>query len=155
VTDCRGLEWSKFSSAAWAQDSSGFYYCRYPAPAEGEARQEANYNQKLYFHTLHTPQTTDRLVYERPDRPEWGFGAELSDDGRYLVLGVWQGTDTRNRLFYKDLSIAGEVVELIPDLEAAYEFIGNDGPLFYFRTDLDTPRARIIAIDVTHPGKAD
>ena len=148
------LEWSKFSGAAWAHDNSGFYYCRYPAPAEGEAYQGANYNQKLYFHRLNTPQSSDTLVYERPDRPEWGFGAEVSDDGRYLVLGVWQGTDSRNRLFYQDLSTAREMIELIPDLEAAYNFIGNDGPLFYFRTDLDAPRARIIAIDVTRPGKA-
>jgi len=148
------LEWSKFSGAAWAHDNSGFYYCRYPAPAEGEAYQGANYNQKLYFHRLNTPQSSDALVYERPDQPEWGFGAEVSDDGHYLVLGVWQGTDSRNRLFYQDLSTAREMIELIPDLEAAYNFIGNDGPLFYFRTDLDAPRARIIAIDVTRPGKA-
>ena len=97
------LEWSKFSGAAWAHDGSGFYYCRYPAPAEGTTYQEANYNQKLYFHRLNTPQSADTLVYERPDQPEWGFGAEVSDDGRYLVLGVWQGTDTRNRFFYQAL----------------------------------------------------
>jgi prolyl oligopeptidase len=147
------LEWSKFSGAAWAHDGSGFYYCRYAEPAEGEAYQQTNYDQKLYFHRLNTPQSDDPLVYERPDQPEWGFGAEVTDDGRYLVLAVWQGTDTRNRFFYRDLSGAEEMVELIPDLEAAYDFIGNDGPLFYFRTDLAAPRARLILIDTTQPDK--
>jgi len=148
------LEWSKFSGAAWAPDSSGFYYCRYAPPAQGEAFQQANYNQRLYFHRLNTPQSADPLIYERPDQPEWGFGAEVSDDGCYLVLSVWQGTDTRNRFFYRDLSTDSGMVELIPDLEAAYEFIGNDGAVFYLRTDLEAPRSRLIAIDVTHPDRS-
>jgi prolyl oligopeptidase len=145
------LAWSKFSGAAWAKDGSGFYYGRYPAPAEGETYQQANYNQQLAFHRLNTPQAEDRLVYARPDQPEWGFGAEISDDGDYLLLGIWQGTDTRNRFFYQDLKAGGQVVELIPNLEASYEFVGNDGPLFYFRTDRNAPRGCLLAIDVTHP----
>jgi prolyl oligopeptidase len=148
------LEWSKFSDAAWATDASGFYYCRYAAPAEGEAYQQTNYNQRLYFHRLNTAQSEDSLVYERPDQPEWGFDAEVTDDGLYLVMGVWQGTDTRNRFCYRSLEGDAEVVELIPDLEAAYDFVGNDGPLFYFRTDLSAPRGRLIAIDTSQPDKA-
>jgi prolyl oligopeptidase len=148
------LTWSKFSGAAWAKDGSGFYYGRYPAPADGATYQQANYNQQLAFHRLNTPQTDDVLVYARPDQPEWGFGAEVSEDGRYLLLAVWQGTDTRNRFFYQDLQPGGQVVELLPDLEASYEFVDNDGPLFYFRTDFNAPRGCLLAIDVTHPEKA-
>jgi prolyl oligopeptidase len=91
------------------------------------------------------------LIYARPDHPEWGFYPEVSVDGRYLVLAVSQGTDTRNRLFYKDLQSDAEVVELIPDLEAAFLIVGNDGPVFYFQTDLKAPRGRLLAIDVTQP----
>jgi prolyl oligopeptidase len=147
------LEWSKFSGAAWAQDNRGFYYCRYAAPAEGEVYQEANYNQTIHFHRLNTPQSEDTLVYARPDRPEWGFGPEVSNDGRYLAIPVSQGTDTRNRFFYQDLQSKGEVVELIPELEAAYYFIGNDGPVFYFQTDRDAPKGCLIAIDIKYPEK--
>ncbi len=148
------LTWSKFSGAAWAGDGSGFYYGRYPAPAEGETYQQANYNQQLAFHRLNTPQTDDTLIYARPDQPEWGFGAEVSDDDCYLLLSVWQGTDTRNRFFYQDLKQGSAVVELIPDLEASYEFVDNDGPVFYFRTDLEAPRGRLLSIDVTRPEKS-
>jgi prolyl oligopeptidase len=147
------LAWSKFSEAAWSPDSRGFYYCRFPRPAEGEDYQEANYNQTIHFHRLDTPQSEDALVYERPDQPEWGFAARVSPDGRYLVLHVTQGTDRRNRVFYRDLQ-GGEMVELLPDLEALYEFIGNDGPVFYFRTDLDAPRGRLIAVDVNRPERS-
>ena len=147
------LEWSKFSGAAWRKDCSGFYYCRYPTPSDGETFLQANYNQQLYFHRLETDQSQDELIYERPDQKEWGFGATVTDDDRYLVLGVWQGTDIRNRLFYQDIQIGSEVVELIPSLEAAYEFIGNDGCVFYFNTNLDAPHGQIIAIDTSNPEK--
>ena len=145
------LEWSKFSGAAWRKDASGFYYCQYPVPKEGETYLEANYNQQLYFHRLNTAQSQDQLIYERPDHKDWGFGPIVSDDDRFLVLSVWQGTDVRNRLFYKDLEVDGPIIELIPDLEAAYEFIGNDGTVFYFKTDLNAPRGRMIAIDTADP----
>lgn len=147
------LAWSKFSGATWLKDGSGFYYGRYPAPLAGEAYQQANYNQKLYFHRLNTSQDDDTLVYERPDQPEWGFEAHLSQDGGYLTLHIWQGSHTHNRFFYKDVHADGPVVELIPVLEASYNFIGNDGTIFYLRTDLDAPRGRIIAVDITRPEK--
>jgi prolyl oligopeptidase len=147
------LKWSKFSGAAWRCDSAGFYYARYPAPAEGETYIEANYNQQLYFHRRNTPQSADTLIYERPDHKEWGFDSVVSEDGRYLILHVWQGTDVRNRLFYQDLEAGSDVIELIADLEAAYHFVGNDGPVFYLRTDLDAPRGRLIAIDTAQAAR--
>ncbi|MFN8475488.1 MAG: prolyl oligopeptidase family serine peptidase [Anaerolineae bacterium] len=148
------IEWSKFSGASWRKDGSSFYYGRYDAPAPGQDLLGVNYNQKVYFHARGTSQAQDSLVYERPDQKEWGFAPIVSDDGRYLVLHVSQGTDVRRRLFYQDLVAGGPVVELIPDLEAAYWFVGNAGPLFYFETDLDAPRGRLIAIDTANPGKA-
>lgn len=145
------IEWSKFSGASWLPDGSGFFYARYDAPKPGEALSSTNYYHKLYFHHVGQAQEQDSLVYERPEQMEWGFGAEVSDDGHYLIIHVWQGTDIRNRLFYKDLADDGPVVELITDLEAAYTFLGNDGPLFYLQTDLDAPRGRIIAVDTGRP----
>jgi prolyl oligopeptidase len=149
------IEWVKFSGAGWAKDSSGFYYGRYDEPVGENKLKAVNENQKLYFHRIGTPQSADTLVYQRPDQPKWGFQAEVSEDGQYLIVAVSQGTDERNRLFYRDLSIKdGPMVELISELEAAYNFIGNDGPVFWFQTNLDAPRYRVIAIDTRQPDKA-
>jgi prolyl oligopeptidase len=146
------LEWIKFSGASWAKDNSGFYYSRYPKPTEGAALTEANKNQKVYFHKLGTAQSEDRLVYERPDQPDWGLHAYVTDDGHYLLLLLTEGTDPKKRIFYQDLTQADSpVVELLNDFDAAYNFLDNVGSLFYFRTDLDAPRYRIIAIDVKQP----
>ena len=148
------IKWSKFSEAAWAPDGSGFYYSRYDAPIEGGEYQNANYNQKVFFHTLNTLQAEDTLIYERPDNREWGFQTNITDDGRYHTLNVWQGTDVRNRFFYLDLQGEDKFIELIPELEATYAFVGNDGTKFYFFTNLDAPRGRLISIDVAEPQKS-
>jgi len=147
------IKWIKLSVASWKSDSTGFYYSRYDAPAPGEDYTGVNYHQKLFYHQRGTNQEEDILVYERPDQKEWGFDAAVTDDGNYLILTVWMGTDRRNRIFYQDLQTNNPFVELIPDLEAAYHFVGNDGAIFYFRTDLDAPRARLIAIDTNSPDR--
>jgi prolyl oligopeptidase len=142
------LKWVKFSGASWTKDGKGFFYSRYDEPNEKTKLEDVNYFQKLFYHRLGTPQSEDILVYERKDQKEWGFSGDVTEDGGYLIVNVWQGTDPKNRIFFKDLQKSdAQVVELIPELEAAYSFIGNDGPLFWFRTDLNATRGRVIAID--------
>ena len=152
------LKWIKFSGAAWTHDGAGFFYSRYPEPAAGaDPLLEVNRNQKVYYHRLGTDQSADRLVYERPDHPDWGFGVEVSADGRYAVYQVWLGTDRRNRVYYQNLGDAkrpkldAPVVRLLDDFDASYGFLGNDGPVFYFQTDHTAPRGRVIAVDTRHP----
>ena len=146
------LEWVKVSGASWTADNQGFYYSRYDAPEQGSTYKEANYYQKLYYHRLGTPQAEDRLIYERPDQKEWGFGGKVSDDGRYLIIDVWQGTLRKNGIFYVDLEHEpGRVCELLNQFDAIYGFLGNTGSLFYFSTDLDAPNGRVIAIDIDKP----
>jgi prolyl oligopeptidase len=146
------LKWVKFSGASWSTDGKGFFYSRYDEPNEKTKLEAVNYYQKLYYHRLGTPQSADSLVYERKDQKEWGFDGHVTEDGKYLIVSIWEGTDPRNRVFFRDLSDENaKVVELLPELEAAYNFLGNDGPLFWFRTDLDAPRGRLIAIDTRNP----
>lgn len=148
------VQWSKFSGASWTRDGQGFYYSRYDEPDEESKFRDLNYYQKLYYHRVGTPQSADQLVYERPDQKEWGFGGSVTDDGRYLIISVWKGTERKNLVFYKDLQSPGSpVVELISEFEAQFNFIDNDGSLFWFRTDLDAPRGRVLAIDLNHPGR--
>ncbi len=147
------VEWAKFSDAAWMPDNSGFLYARYPEPEEGAAYAGANFNQQLYLHRLGSPQSDDVLIYERPDHPRWGFEPVVTDDGAYIVLHVWEGTDRRNRVFYRAIEDA-VFTELISDLEAGYEFLGNTGTVFYFFSDLNAPKGQVLAIDVRRPDRA-
>jgi prolyl oligopeptidase len=146
------IKWVKFSNTAWLRDGSGFFYSRYDEPKEATKLADVNYFQKLYFHKLGTPQSADALVYDRPDHKDWGFGGEVTEDGRYLIITASQGTARKNRLYYMDLSRKdAKVVPLLEDFDAAYNFIDNDGPVFWFRTDRNAPKARIITIDTRKP----
>jgi prolyl oligopeptidase len=150
------IKWVKFSGASWTKDGKGFFYSRYDEPKEGSATlRDTNYFQKLYYHRLGTPQADDKLIYERPDNKELGFGGFVTDDGHYLMIHVWQGTSPKNRLYYKDLTQPdAQVVKLLDDFDAAYNFIDNDGAVFWIQTDLDAPRGRLIAIDTRHPERS-
>jgi prolyl oligopeptidase len=148
------LKWVKFSGAAWTHDHQGWFYSRYDEPDATTKLEAVNYYQKLYYHRLGTPQSEDVLVYERPDQKEWGFSGGVTDDGRYLVISVWRGTDPRNLVFYKDLSSPDSpVVELISAFEAEFSYVGNEGTRFWFRTDLDAPKGRLLAIDLADPDR--
>ena len=151
------IRWSKFSQASWTKDGKGFFYGRYPEPARGEELTAEVRNMKLYYHRIGTEQSADVLVYERPDQPDWGFATEVTDDGHWLVIAVWMGTDRRNRIHVLDLgnpespSVQGTVHPVLDAFDAGYTFLSNDGPIFHFRTDRDAPKSRVVAVDIRHP----
>jgi len=149
------VEWSKFSGASWTHDGKGFFYSRYDAPKEGNEYEGVNREQKLYYHRLGTQQSMDALVYARPDQPEWGFGASVTDDGRYVVIDVNVGTEQKNAIFYAEIGKAGvaalDVKSLLPDFDASYGFVGNSKDRFWFRTDHSAPRGRLIELRLKAP----
>ncbi|MFC5512578.1 prolyl oligopeptidase family protein [Massilia jejuensis] len=146
------IKWVKFSQTAWTKDGKGFFYSRYDEPAEAAKLAGINYFQKLYYHKIGTPQSADVLVYDRPDEKEWGFRAQTTDDGNYLLITATKGTAHKYRVFIKDLRTPdSKVVPLVDNFEAAYDFIDNVGSTFYFSTDRKAPRQRIVAIDVNRP----
>ena len=146
------LQWVKFSGVSWTNDNQGFFYSRYDEPNDNTKFEDINYYQKLYYHRLGKPQSEDKLIYHRPDQKQWMFSGKVTEDGRYLIIYVSLGTDSRNLIFYQDLQNSdGEVVELISEFEASYSFVDNDGSIFWLQTDLDAPRSRLISIDINQP----
>lgn len=146
------LRHCKFTGAAWKHDNSGFYYNRYPAPGTVPPEDE-NRHCKLYWHASGTPQEEDVLVYERPDDPDLMFGPSITEDGRYLLLHLSRGTAPTNAVYYRPADSDGDFVRLLDEFDAGYWFVHNVGPVFYFNTDLDAPRRRVIAIDINAPEK--
>lgn len=146
------VQWVKFSGVAWKKDGSGFFYGRYAAPAAGEELLGTNYNQQLYFHQLGTDQKDDQLIYERPDHREWGFQPEVSEDGRWLIINNWKGSEPQSQIFVKDLSDPdSKVRELITGFDAEYTFAANDDDTLYILTDHEAPRRRVIAVNGNDP----
>lgn len=151
--DCEEIiKWSRNGGVAWKHDNSGFYYNRYPEPGTVAKEDETKYN-RVYWHRLATPQSEDKLIYERPDSKEMGFYPFITDDGEYLVLIVSSGTSTKNRVYYRRTDSDGDFIRLLDEDDASYDFIDNNGSKFYFRTDLDAPKSKIIAIDLDNPDR--
>lgn len=144
------VSWAKYTMAlSWAKDGSGFFYSRYPEPPADAVFQALSDNHKLYFHRLGTPQAEDRLVYATPDAPLLSHYAGITDDGRWLVIGTTEGTDNRNMVTLVDLADPTWTPRtIIGTLENEWSAFGNDGTTFYFMTNKDAPRSRVVAIDV-------
>jgi prolyl oligopeptidase len=154
---------TKFTPVAWAADGRGFYYSRYPAGAGG--RGDDTQQVSIWYHALGSPQDSDRFVYAIADHPTRNPYPETTDDGRYLLIEVSDGFAT-NGYHYLDLAAPAqaqsdaraptkvEAVRLLDRWDALYEFLGNRGTTFYFRTNLDAPNGRIVAIDLAKPEPA-
>lgn len=139
----------KFSGASWSKDNAGIYYSRFPATDEKAKLTSLNYYQKIYYHKLGTPQSEDRIIYERPDDKELSVGGFVTDDGDYFIINVGKGTSTKNLVYYKDLKKPDSpVMPLVDKFKFNYSFAGNDGSTFYFRAYNGAPRGKIIAVDV-------
>jgi prolyl oligopeptidase len=166
------VRWSKFSGASWTQDGSGFFYSGYEPPKPGpdgeiavESLKETNYFHKLYFHKLGTPQSDDRLIFERPDDKELNLGGAVTDDGRFLLIYQSKGTSPNNELAVLPLAgldltkanaqdSAAHVIHLAGKADAAYSVIDNDGSFFWLQSTLEAPNGKVIGIDLKQPGRA-
>ena len=143
------IEWVKFTALAWAKDGSGFFYSAFDPPAAGAKFQALNENQKVYFHKLGTPQSADRLIYATPDQPKRGHGAQVTDDGKWLVIRTTEGTDRRYEVSVLDLTQPGAKPRtIIKGLNYEWQLAGNVGSKFYWVTTEGAPLKRIVTMDV-------
>jgi prolyl oligopeptidase len=147
------IKWCKFAGIAWKLDNSGFYYNRLPEPGSVPEEDQANFS-RVYWHTLGTAQSEDKLVHEDPKRKELGFYPFSTDDGKYLVIYVYHGTDDRNGLYIREMDSDGEFQTLVEVGEAEYNTIDNIGSTFFINTNLDAPKGRIISIDIEKPQRS-
>jgi len=146
------LRWTKFANVAWHPDASGFYYNRLPEPGSVPPEDQNNYS-RVYFHRLETPQTEDRLIYERSDDKELSFFPFCSDDSQFLLLTLQRGTDRRNGVVYRKMDADNHFLELFPPGEAKYTYLGNRGTIFYFLTTLNAPNGSVISVDLNNPAR--
>jgi prolyl oligopeptidase len=145
------VEWVKFSGIAWKPDGSGFFYSRFAKPEEGAKFQSLNLNQQVWFHKVGTAQDADVLVHATPDRPKLGHGAQVTDDGKWLVVTSAQGTDPKVEVTVAPLTADGVGTKrvLVAGLDNSWDLAGTVGAKFWFVTDKGAPKGRIVAVDVT------
>ncbi len=140
---------------SWLKDNSGFFYNRFPDAEEGAELKGASKFPKIYFHKLGTPQSEDKLIYERPEDGELFLSGFVTEDGKWLVINVVKGTQRMNEVHFKDLSDPDSpIVPLVGDRLNSWSFVGNDGPIFYLRTDKDAERGKLVSVNVLEKDRA-
>ena len=152
------LKWVKFSDISWTRDSKGFFYEGYDPQTSGNKLTNVVRNQRIYYHRVGTPQSSDLIIYDRKDQPDWLFDTQVTDDGRFAVITIYQGTDARTRIYFifldnpKRPSVTAPVVRLIDDIESENAFVHNNGDFFLVRTDRGAPKGQIVQMDINNAG---
>ncbi|MCI0500091.1 MAG: prolyl oligopeptidase family serine peptidase [Planctomycetales bacterium] len=146
------FDYLKTRHFAWTLHDTGVYYAKFPKPEPGREFIAVNTNMKVMYHRLGTNPSEDTVVYYQPEHPDWNYGVDVTEDGRYLVISVFLGTDDKNRVIYNDLQTPdAPMTDLIAHFDNRYSFIDNTGSVFYFLTDNAAPNGRVIAIDLQKP----
>ncbi|KAF7799102.1 hypothetical protein EIP86_010332 [Pleurotus ostreatoroseus] len=158
------IRFVKFSSISWTHDSKGFFYQRYPdRDYHGSANDdiagtetERDKNAMLCYHRLGTPQVDDIVVCTDRSQPDYFYGAEVTEaDGKYAVMTIAKDTSRKNLVWIADLENGiSEVMQwdkVIDDFDASYNYIANNGTVFYFLTNKDAPQYKLISVDISEP----
>ncbi|NCX42543.1 MAG: S9 family peptidase, partial [Proteobacteria bacterium] len=140
------IEWAKFSGATWENDDSGFYYQKYDEPTD-ELLKDINTSPKLMFHKLGTSQSEDRIVYENPKKPRWGWGISVVEESDIKFLSISNGTDERNRL-YIQLKKGEEFIPLIDELIGAYQYLDNKDDTYWFYSTEGAKNGKVVSLQI-------
>jgi prolyl oligopeptidase len=144
------LRFIKFSFVSWTADSRMVYYARYPLRADGSG--DDSKQREIYWHRMGTPQDADERVFKVSDHPTRQPNVQISDDFRYLIIGLFDGSQSSG-IYYRTLGPDGapssEVVRLFDTFEATYEFIAEVDDTFYVRTNAEAPNWQLITAPAT------
>ncbi len=141
---------ARYARPSWTPGSDGFYYTRLPVGTKIPAS-ELPGHQAVYFHKLGQDPARDRLVHAPTRDPRTFIHAELSRNGRYLLLYIqhgWTSTD----VYFRDLRRKKQkaFTTLIKGVKALYYVVPWKGT-FYLGTNANAPRYRILAVDPRRP----
>jgi len=138
--------WAKFSGISWYKD--GFYYTKYPEPKEGDVLKGVNEFSKLYYHKVGTPQSADMLVYEDNTHPDWGFGAGVTEDEKYLIISVTEST-SGNAFYVKSLaSDNSPVIKIVEDFSNDFNVIDHENDTLWVMTNYQAPKYKLMKISI-------
>ncbi len=144
---------AKYASPSWTPDSRGFYYTWLPADPS-IPRAELPGRAEVRFHRRGTDPSSDRVVHAALGDPKRFLSADVSRDGRYLVLLIqrgWSATD----VYFKSLGAeAPGFRPLAVGQDAIYTVVVWKGK-FYVHTNEGAPRYRVFRVDPRRPGRKD
>jgi prolyl oligopeptidase len=145
---------TKFSQAEWLPDHRSYVYAHFDHEGDADGTQTAALaGPKLRVHRVGDLQDQDQVILEFPDNDQLIFWAEVTEDDRYLVVSIVEGTENKNRLWAYPIvsgerSELGSPIKIIDEPIAEFSLAGSDGSTLYLRTDLGAEAGRLVAVDL-------
>lgn len=149
------LEHVKFTGISWVGDE-GFYYSGYDSPKDEATKySDKTEYQKVYFHKIGTAQSEDKIIYEDKEHPLRYVGVEVTEDERFLILNISEGTDGAE-IKIKDLKDknATDFTTIVKGFNTNASVIDNFGDKILLQTNFEAPNNKLVLLDPKHPEAA-
>jgi prolyl oligopeptidase len=146
------IQWVKFSSTSWYRD--GFFYSRYDEPPKDADKLKVKVqDQKIYYHKQGTPQSEDKLIFQDSRNPQRIYIGSTTDDERYLLITVLEGSSDHNLFYYKNLEKDSPVTPVIDKPIGHFKVVDETSGKFLLVTDYEAPNYKLVLIDPQKPQK--
>lgn len=146
------LEHVKFTGISW-KGEEGFYYSGYSKPKDEATKYSAKTEyQKVYFHKIGTDQSQDVLVYEDKENPLRYVSGSLTEDERFLVLSISEGTDG-SEIKVRDMK-AGDnspFMTVVAGFKTNADVVDNIGDKLIINTNDNAPNYKVVLVDPKNP----
>lgn len=137
-----GLVGGVGNAVHWTPAGDALYYIRSDEPGP-----------RVLYHRLSGPAEEDAVVFAPPDPQDQDIvlTADLTPDGRHLVVTLRQGRETDHELIVLALDgPRGERLALDSLGEGVWTYVGARGDEIWLHTTAGAPRGRIVALDLRH-----
>jgi prolyl oligopeptidase len=144
------IERTRYCVVAWLPGGEEYFYGRRLEPGQ-VPEGEDQFHRRVWRHRVGQPIDRDVMVFgEGREKTEY-HALNLSDDGRWLVVGASEGTAPRNDLYIADLEGDGVLRPVQEGVDAeTWGGVERDG-LLWLRTSLGAPRFRVVVADPADP----
>jgi prolyl oligopeptidase len=146
------IQWVKFSTSSWYKD--GFFYSRYNEPPKDANKLKIKVqDQKIYYHKQGTPQSEDKLIFQDSRNPQRIYIGSTTDDEKYLLITVLEGSADHNLFYYKNLEKDSPVTPVIDKPIGHFNVVDETSGKFLLVTDYEAPNYKLVLIDPEKPQK--
>src|SRR5947207_7603323 len=108
------------------------------------------------------------MINSDPSNPGYIFRLEMTFDGNWLIMTTTKGPSRVNKTWIaeveggalpvngthlKYLADLGELewIKIKDDFDSGLSYIANNGTVFYFESNLDASRGKVVRYDVDYP----
>lgn len=144
------IKWVKYSYTSWTLEEDGFFYSGFSEP---KSEFEACENMKVFFHKLGTSQSQDEIVFEYKENIKTYNNGNVSDDGKYLLITIFEGTDPEHKLYLLPMEDFrakkfDNLIKYHDEFSFILDYVTNKEEIFYFKTNYKAKNHRIIRTNI-------